>query len=115
MAGSLIPALAKQRLYIYRDHRSRLQHMYVRFSPIGESTARLIASASATGIYVVSWHYLLHLHCPIQINLTCYADSTNSASGVLLMTDVTVSFAAKLLLAGKFRSREAQAEMDRYD
>jgi len=42
-----------------------------------------------------------------------YSDWINSVSGIPWMTDVTVSSAAKLLLAGKFRSRDAQAEMDR--
>ena len=96
-------------------HTSEVPHQCyqsVRFSPIGESTAHLIVLPSVTRVYVVSWHYLLHLHCPIQINLTLYADSTNSGSGVLSMTNDSASFAAESLMAGKFRCKAAQAGMD---
>jgi hypothetical protein len=75
----------------------------VRFSPIGESTARLIVLVSATEVYVVSWHYLLPLRCLTQRDWMLCGGSINSASGVLWMTHVTASFAARLLPASEFR------------
>jgi hypothetical protein len=43
-----------------------------------------------------------------------YGDLINSGSGILWMTNVTASFAVKSLLAGKFKSLMAHAEMNRY-
>ena len=113
LPGSAIAALAK-----------RSMPLYLRGSPIfASSWARKVftdrrihrapdcVTIGHTRI-VVPWHYLLHLHCPIQTNLTRYADSTNSASGVLSMTNVFASFAAESLMAGKFKCKAAQAGTD---
>jgi hypothetical protein len=81
---------------------------------MSESTARLIASIGHRHICVVPWHYLsLHLHCPIQINLTRYADSVNSASGVPSMTNVSASFGKNHYQPAN-QVRAAHAGMDHY-
>ncbi len=75
----------------------------VRFSPIAESTARLIVLESGASVYLLSWHYLLQLPCRIQTNWMRCGVWINSGSGVRSKTDVSVSFAAKSLPAGKSR------------
>src|SRR5215470_16352689 len=85
-------------LTVFRaEHGGLFSPTRLRFSPIVESTARLIASASTTGVYLIPWHYLLQLHCPIQRKSTRCADSTNSVSGTLWMTNVSALFAARSL------------------
>ena len=96
--GSLIAALATRGTLSYlRGSPIRLSAWHVRFSPIRKSTACLIVLRLAAGLYIFSWHYLLPAPLADADKLNALRRLDQFREWHSWMTNVTVSFAARLL------------------